>query len=262
MPHLVTNRPRVGNPGQQDPDNPSHDQWEQLSSAVYGLGGLTFITGSIFFLPALSSLQYLGDWLFFVGSLLYLLVTGHDLLEVLRFWHLFATETLAQTLEFTASFNYVGGSILFALGSLFFLPDWGWSIPGAWCFIVGSAAFVVGANVNLLQVVEAPSLVYLELFNLTVAAFAVGSILFFVASIPFIWHLHNSSDTQLILTYVAWEYIGGSMLFLIGGVFIYWRHCMRRASLADDRTRTSGLIRLFRREINRYGRLKSGEEDG
>lgn len=261
MPHLVTNRPRVANPAQTDPDHSSHDGWERLSSAVYVLGGMTFVAGSIFFLPALSAWQYIGAWLFFVGSLLYALVTGHDLFEVVWFWRLFFSRTLARVLELSASASYVTGSLLFAVGSLFFLPGWDWPIPGAWCFIIGSAAFVVGANVNLLQVVEAPTLVYLELFNLTVAGFAVGSALFFVASVPFLWHLQSDQDSQLLFTYVAWEYTGGSLIFLTGGVLIHFRHVMRRAMIAIGQPRTSMLSQFIRGEIHDYGPLSTKSDD-
>lgn len=138
-----------------------------MSATIYQFGSAMFVCGSVFFLPALSHLEALGAWLFFFGSLLYFLVTGHDLFEIARFWRQFVSRTLAQPLEFAASFNYVAGSALFAIGSLFFLPGWDGPNIGAWCFIIGSIAFVLGTNLNLMQVVESPSLVYLELFNLT-----------------------------------------------------------------------------------------------
>lgn len=257
MPHLVTNRPRVSNLRQSDPDHESHDLWERYSAAVYQLGGVTFVAGSVFFLPVLEHFKYIGAWLFLVGSLLYLLVTGHDLFEVVRFWRQFVTRTLAQTLELGASLNYVTGSILFAVGSLFFLPSWDWPTVGAWCFVIGSVAFVLGTAVNLLQVFEAPTLVYLELFNLTVSGFAVGSMLFLVASIPFLWHLDTPSDTHLVFSLAGWEYIGGSLLFASGAVSIHVRHFARRAMLSKGAARTSILVEFLRREIGRYGQMGS-----
>ncbi|WP_111748036.1 YrhK family protein [Salinisphaera orenii] len=257
MAHLVTNRPRVGSPQVADPDHPAHDWWELVSLVVYELGAALFIGGSIFFLPALASSQFVGAWLFLIGSILYLVVTGHDLLEVVRFWRLFFTRTLGQTLELLASLNYVTGSLLFAVGSVFFLPSWDWPVAGAWLFVLGSVAFVVGASVNLLQVFESPTLAYLELFNLTVAWFAVGSVLFLVASVPYLWDLHSNRDATLVMTYAGFEYMAGSILFLSGGLMIHLRYRVRRRHAAAGGSRTSVLTGFVRREVGRYGRLGS-----
>ena len=75
---------------------------------------------------------------------------------------------------------------------------------------------------RVLQVVEAPSLIYMQLFNFTVANFLIGSALFVVASIPYLWEL-ASSDKTLIFQFVAWQYTLGSALFLASGILIYYR---------------------------------------
>lgn len=231
MPHLITHRPREANLRQRDPEHHSHQWWETISAGAYVLGGATFVGGSICFFPALEEWLAVGDWLFFAGSLLYLLVTGHDLLEVIKYWRHHETDTFADHIEFVAAWSYVIGTLCFLFGSLCFLPSLSWTVPGTWCFIIGSLLFLVGGFVNILQVVEAPSLLYMQLFNLTVASFLVGSILFVVASVPFLWQVANS-DKSLVFNFVAWQYTLGSALFFIGGLFTYYRKLVRNKLVA------------------------------
>src|SRR5699024_6164329 len=186
MPHLVTHRPRLTNLRSSDENHPSHNRWEPYSAISHKIGGLTFVGGSLFFFPALADYLAVGDWLFCIGSVLYLLVTGHDLLEVAKYWRHHNTDTFADHIEFICAWSYVIGSALFVIGSLCFLPSENATVLGAWLFIVGSVLFVVGGLVNILQVVEAPSMLYMQLFNFTVALFVIGSALFAVATIPYL----------------------------------------------------------------------------
>ena len=191
MPHLVTSRQRLFSPSHKGIGHASHFRWENVNAFTYKLGGLLFILGSILFFPSLADYQRIGAWLFFVGSLCYLLVTAHDLFETLRYWRRHRTGTSADHIELVAALNYVSGSILFAIGSLLFLPWLAMEQAGAWCFIAGSIFFVVGACANLLQLVDAPSKLYMELFNFTLATFIVGSALFVVASVPYLIHFES-----------------------------------------------------------------------
>ena len=62
------------------------------------------VIGSILFFPALSAYADLGAWVFLGGSLLYLLVTVHDLAEVIK--HLRQVKqarTIWHSLEFLAA---------------------------------------------------------------------------------------------------------------------------------------------------------------
>lgn len=256
MPHLVTHRPRLTNPASSDISDPSHKAWETFDAFSYELGGVMFVAGSVFFFPALSAYLAVGDWLFFAGSILYLLVTGHDLLEVLRFWHHYPTTTFADHIELGAAICYVLGSLLFVIGSLCFLPGVAATAPGAWMFIIGSVLFVAGGMVNVLQVVEAPSLIYMQLFNITIALFVIGSALFVVASIPYLWRLAPAA-TQRVDTYDAAQFLAGSILFLIGGMAIYYRKLVNHR--LETYCRASGLGTMFisklRSEIRDKGHL-------
>lgn len=246
MPHLITHRPRLANPGSSHEGHPSHKAWETFNAFSYKLGGLTFIGGSVFFFPELSAYLAVGDWLFFAGSLLYLLVTGHDLLEVIKYWRHHDTDTFADHIEFVAAGSYVLGSMLFVIGSLCFLPSLDSTVAGAWLFILGSALFFIGGLVNVLQVVEAPSLIYMQLFNFTIALFVIGSTLFAVASIPYLWDLTDSIKPR-ITGFAAAQFLFASVLFFVGGIAIYYRKLVR--DKLEAFCHASGLGTVFIREL-------------
>ncbi|HLQ86804.1 MAG TPA: YrhK family protein [Salinisphaeraceae bacterium] len=260
MPHLVTHRPRVANLATASEASRSHKLWETVNALSYKLGGLMFVGGSVFFFPQLSRYLAVGDWLFCAGSLLYLLVTGHDLLEVIKYWRQHDTDTFADHIELAAASAYVLGSALFVIGSLCFLPGLDALTLGAWLFIIGSGLFVAGGLVNVLQVVEAPSMLYMQLFNFTVALFVIGSTLFAVASIPYLWDLTRAEQPR-ITSFAAAQFLFASVLFLIGGSAIYYRKLVR--DKLEVFCHASGLGTMFIRELqseihdkSRFGRAQ------
>lgn len=223
MPHVFSNRPRLHDLTAPRPDLRAQFRWETINAISYKIGGLVFIVGSILFFPAFEAYADIGAWTFFAGSLVYLLVTVHDLLEVRRHWHLSASHDRGQMLDLVAASSYVWGTILFTVGSVFFLSAVGWVKAGAWCFIVGSLLFVIGACVNVLQVFQAASKPTQQLMNLTAVSFVVGSVLFTVASIPYLWPTEPEPYRSTLYAFLAWQYLIGSLLFFLGGVFNYWR---------------------------------------
>ncbi|MDF1790851.1 MAG: YrhK family protein [Thalassobaculaceae bacterium] len=220
MPHFFSNRPRAHALVARAGNGGLHFRWETVNAVVYTLGGLIFIGGSILFFPALAAWEDVGAGAFLVGSLLYLLVTGHDMVEVIASHR---RRTVWSVLEVWAAVAYLVGTLLFTVGSVFFFSAVGWIGTGAWCFLIGSALFLIGAVVNVLQIVFAASLKTLQLLNLTAISFIVGSTLFCVASIPFLWDLRSAVDRRVLDGYLAWLFVVGSALFLIGGLFNYWR---------------------------------------
>ncbi len=227
MPHLFVNRPRLHDLVGEDPSLRDHFRWETLNAVIYKLGGVVFVIGSVLFFPSMSAYADLGAWTFVFGSLLYLVVTGHDLLEVRR--HALTRKgpaTIWDRLEATAALAYVAGTVLFTVGSVLFLSWVGLFAAGAWCFVLGSLLFVLGATVNVLQIVQAQSLATLQLMNLTALSFVTGSVLFAVASIPYLWQVDTKGDREMIDAFLAWQYVVGSLLFLLGGVFNYRRAWM------------------------------------
>ncbi len=223
MPHIFINRPRLHSLTRGHQDLAAQFRWETINAVIYKIGGLVFIAGSILFFPRFEAYADLGAWIFFGGSLLYLVVTVHDLAEVRFHWWASPAHDRAAILEFTAATSYVVGTILFTVGSIFFLSTVGRFHAGAWCFVIGSLLFVLGAGINVLQITKARSIVTLQLMNLTAVAFVVGSVLFTVASVPYLWKVEASADRTMLYAFLAWQYLVGSILFFAGGVFNYWR---------------------------------------
>jgi hypothetical protein len=126
-------------------------------------------------------------------------------------------------LELIAASAYFVGTIPFTVGSIFFLSQVGWFIAGAWCFVVGSLLFVLGAVINVLQIVEAASLITLQFMSLTAISLVVGSVLFTVASVPYLWGIEGDTDRSVLYGFLAWQYLIGSGLFFLGGIFNCWR---------------------------------------
>nr|MBL0713262.1 YrhK family protein [Desulfobacterales bacterium] len=150
-------------------------------------------------------------------------VTVHDLAEVRHHWRTSGTHGREEILEYTAAASYVWGTILFTAGSVFFVSTVGWFKAGAWCFVIGSLLFVLGACINVLQIVKSSSIKILQLMNLTAVSFVVGAVLFTVASVPYLWDVQAKSDRTTLYAFLAWQYLVGSVLFFLGGVFNYWR---------------------------------------
>ncbi|MBW8640648.1 YrhK family protein [Hoeflea sp. WL0058] len=246
MPHLFVNRPRLHDLFNRKPSLRDQFRWETINAIAYKFGGVLFIAGSIMFFPSMEAYAFLGALIFVAGSLVYLLVTGHDLYEVLdHIRTLNSPPGLWDRLELWSALTYVTGTILFTVGSILFLPALNLIAIGASCFVIGSLLFVVGATINVLEIVKAEDMVLLQLMNLTALTFVTGSVLFTVASIPYLLDMQNASDRVTIDAFLAWQYVAGSCLFLAGGVFNYWRACivMRRelqAAAAENRGSGSG----------------------
>jgi hypothetical protein len=41
--------------------------------------------------------------------------------------------------------------------------------------------------------------------------------------VPYIWTIQAESDRTILYAFLAWQYLIGSVLFFMGGVFNYWR---------------------------------------
>lgn len=226
MPHLFVNRQRHHDLSAPTGQNGRQFVWETVNAVLYKLGGVVFIIGSILFFPRFEAYADIGAWTFFFGSLLYLVVTGHDAAEVWRSRRQTTARDIRTRNEVIAAGGYLLGTLLFTVGSIFFLSSVGLTTAGAWCFVLGSLLFLVAAAVNVLQIVEASSLLTLQLMNLTAVSFVAGSVLFTVASIPYLWSIENAIDQREIDAFLASQYLAGSVLFLLGGVFNYWRACL------------------------------------
>lgn len=223
VPHLFVNRPRLHNLTSGSEDLRAQFRWETINAVLYKIGGLIFIIGSILFFPRFEAYADWGAWTFFIGSLLYLVVTGHDLVEAVLCRRQKGLRDREVRREYIAAWSYLIGTVLFTVGSIFFLSSVGWYTTGAWCFVIGSLLFVLGACINVLQITKAHDIDTLQLMNLTAVSYVVGSVLFTVASIPYLWKLASPVDREIINAFLASQYLIGSALFLAGGLFNYRR---------------------------------------
>lgn len=109
MPRMFINRRRTHHLTRGRSDMQVQFRWETINSVIYKVGGLVFIIGSILFFPRFEAYADIGAWTFFVGSLLYLLPTVHDLAEVRRHWRDKTVHDRSTIMECTAAASYVRG---------------------------------------------------------------------------------------------------------------------------------------------------------
>jgi len=186
---------------------------------VYLLGGVTFVIGSIFFLPKMEAFGDTGAWTFILGSLMYLIVTGYELTMSIKLIKNNKVNTRWTHLEFLSTMMYVIGAATYLFGSILFLSDINQVFEGAISFIIGSLLFLIGASINVIEITNASSTETLQLMNGAAIMYIGGSLLFLVASIPYVWHGISIHEQSIIYSYVAMEYVAGSLLFTFGGVF-------------------------------------------
>jgi hypothetical protein len=218
----------------------SHARWENVQAILYKAGGVGFVAGSVFFFPALGPYLNVGAWIYFWASILYLVVAGHDLAEVARYRRRQPSLSAVERLEGWAAAAYFGGTLLFMAGSLLFLPRIDLPRAGAWCFIVGSLLFVVGAFINVIQVPGKSRRGNLQLINLTAVTFVSGSLLFLVASVPYLWDPATARGERVLDAFAASQYLAGSLFFLAGGIANFRRAVLNQRRLRQGEEEPAG----------------------
>ncbi|GEA49631.1 hypothetical protein VIN01S_04350 [Vibrio inusitatus NBRC 102082] len=201
----------------------SQFRWETINAIAYKVGGVLFVIGSYFFFPNQAQYSHIGGVLFLTASLIYLVVNVHDMAEIRRYWKSNTSHNQQDRLEYFAGATYMTGTLCFVLGRIVGFDVVGQPIASAWLFIIGSLLFVCGASTNVFLIIRAESVQLLQLMNLTSITFIVGSVLYAIASVPYLWAFESRVDHLLILNFLAWQYMIGSLFFLLGGVFNYWR---------------------------------------
>lgn len=227
MPHLYVNRPRrhrLFSLLKDDAEARAQFNWERINTVAYCFGGLLFILGSIFFYPDLDS--DIGSYLYFAGSIFYLIVTLHDLAEVKAYARTQNEEhgeiERETVLEYLVVINYLAGTLLFIVGSVLFTSGVGKYTEGAYCFIFGSVGFTAGAAINVLMNTSylASTPQQLRLTTATGTTYLVGSVLLVVASVPYLW---GDDAFHELDAFLATQYLIGSFCFLVGGWCNYGR---------------------------------------
>lgn len=223
MAHLFTNRKRIHPLTNNNANAKSQFKWETLNAVLYKFGGLFFLVGSILMFPSLQAYSTIGQWIFFAGSLCYLIVNVHDLYDVHRYWRRANSNLSRKQLEYAASYIYLFGTLLFVAGRVISFIDDSYSAHSALMFIVGSTLFVIGASVNIVADISSAERTENQLTNLTAVTFIVGSVLFAVGSFPGLWEGGVPDESIQLANYLTWQFLVGSFLFFLGGIFNYWR---------------------------------------
>ncbi|MCF8502210.1 MAG: hypothetical protein K9H11_17215, partial [Rhodospirillum sp.] len=102
-PHLLVNRPRLYTSGDPPLNSEKHATCKTINAVRYRGGGVTFVVGSVHFFPAWPPYQDLGGKLFVQERRLYLMVSVHDMIEVLRDNQVLTDRMEAFALEFLAA---------------------------------------------------------------------------------------------------------------------------------------------------------------
>jgi len=229
-------------------------KWETLKAIFYELGGVAFVLGSLFYFPALSDLNIFGQVLFLIGSCMFSFVTVDDLINVLKYQR--NSKNPADYIEIFISVFYAAGSIFLLSGNITGLFQTSLQNIKAWFFIFGSSFYIIGIFLNFFEIIKAPSLILLQLFNLTLIFFILGAVLFLTASIPFLWNLSGSVENKFKILSAA-EYLAGSLFFLFGGMLIAHRKSIRNKILSYRFTMhlENRFINEIKREIKEKGNL-------
>eukprot|EP00931_Biecheleriopsis_adriatica_P102956 TRINITY_DN77859_c0_g1_i1.p1 TRINITY_DN77859_c0_g1~~TRINITY_DN77859_c0_g1_i1.p1 ORF type:complete len:288 (-),score=45.87 TRINITY_DN77859_c0_g1_i1:30-893(-) len=142
--------------------------FEFVEHLLFLLGALMFLIGTVMYWPPevdrfqlnwlkthlslgvyfnLFSTQFEGTIFFMIGSALFAFASFVNGLNQRTF------DTVASKLMTATTSLYLGGSLMFTMGSVSFLPDLGCSDAmvqiGAWLFVIGSAMFVLGSLTSI-----------------------------------------------------------------------------------------------------------------
>ena len=111
-------------------------------------------------------------------------------------------------------------------------------------------------QLNALMIIRASSVITLQMMNVIAVTFITGSLLFLIASIPYLWQLESPADEAMVLAYLAWQYLIGSVLFLVGGIINHRRSRLvsrhRKDAIAKDPEADARLMSFMRGEIDEY----------
>ena len=229
MAHLYTARRRALNIFAGKADRNAQHRWEQINAVLYNVGGLTFIAGSLFFVPDLHLETTVGAWIFVAGSLVYLLVTIQDFIEIQQRLAERGASPARERLEAAAAWLYLVATVFVLAGSLCFTALIDRKAAGGLTFLIGSLAFFIGGAINLSQITPDVQMRARQMMNLTAFSFSSGALLFAVASVPYLWIQPGGVNAEAIKTYIAWQFVLGSALFLLGGVTNHIRLHLRHA---------------------------------
>lgn len=211
-----------------------------LYEVVYLVALISFVVGSIFFLPEYDDWLDVGCNLFIFGSVVLAAMLGYETLEEavnlcgvgVEIYHTDDDMPEAVGCERNSrawgvvieKLGYFAGSVIFAVGTVFWehprtiAAD----VPGSqdtkevdvWAtelFIVGSAVFALAAFVNALTLHERHP-TFVKWAIAACACYEVGGVLFVIGSVCF---LPNMGCAESMLVLAAWCFIIGSLFYVL-----------------------------------------------
>ena len=117
-----------------------------VNAILYIAANSMFVVGSALFFPQLIELapfvETTGISLFIIGSVVFILA---PLFDMYRTWLLrrhLQISTLSYSIELTIAALYIGGSVLFVVGSVYFIPSL-FQVFAVTMFVVGSSLFLL-----------------------------------------------------------------------------------------------------------------------
>lgn len=145
---------------------------EAYENSLYFLGSLIFLIGTILYWPSeahYKSVEYMkelslgayfnwfspefeGTLLFIIGSVIFAFAAFVNGLNQRPH------DSLSSRMLVATTSLYMGGSLLFVMGSVAFLPELGCNEQmvtiGAWCYIVGSLFYIIGGGVSFARTIR------------------------------------------------------------------------------------------------------------
>jgi hypothetical protein len=205
--------------------------WRLWHGFNYFIGGSTFLLGSFVLFPFVNEYLDAGEvsaWLYTIGSFTFLLA---DITEWLHYTRI-NCPYLALSLNFFLS---VTGSLLYLVGSVFFIPllDLAWL--GSLLFIIGSAVIVLSQAWKLYRslnsggksvwdsIEEDESGFYVDLFA------GLGGSMYFIGTFVFDWSAFNP---HYLIPAVTLYSFGG--LFFFGSALFMQKRYFFEAETSKD----------------------------
>lgn len=143
--------------------------YEAMENALYLGGSLVFLAGTVLYWPEEAQHAHV-EWMKGLSLGTYFNLFEPEFEGTLLFVAgsmMFAFASLVNGLNkrskllIATTYLYMGGSLLFVMGSVAFVPNLsvrpGWEHMetfGAWCFVIGSGFYVAGGLINLFRTVQ------------------------------------------------------------------------------------------------------------
>lgn len=211
------------------------------------IAGVTFIVGSVYFLPEYShnlTLFLRGCILYVIGAAIFCFICSFTVAEAVmqHGW---------QSFESWENGLYLAGSWVFLYGTFLYWPEKAhyeeietlkdWSLgqyfnlfttefEGTILFILGSCMYAFAAFFNALSQHKFDDWSSHMLVSIS-SLYMGGSLLFAMGSIAF---LPNLGCNETMVGIGAWMFIVGSCCYFIGGCLSFWRTCVMLGYPEED----------------------------